>query len=379
MKAETEGPQGKPQNLQGGPLQEALTDLCDRKQLLLLATPYLSFESRFIERVGPDLRIRATMSRNVVRHALAQNALHIRFQWGLSFYAGATRILAYEEGDKTKFLRITAPSLLAPDDLRKAHRVEQVGRSTGALGSQDLDLVRMSLENITVHGIGVFCMEPLPPNGFQVGRRVDISLSLERGPQLKAQGRICHGTGQALGICFTPDLSPQQLEALTPWLEPRLEEAQRRWDDRATLLAHAERAAQPKAPAGGILLVSNDPELQAALTAAAGSHPVRCVQPALAPFKAAMEQQPPYLLVLSITGGMEESHRLRALLESVPRQCPMVLLGSGPDLTNLRVLASALKATLFLDRNTLNSAFFHRLILGLIRKHWNLVEGGGRT
>jgi hypothetical protein len=361
-------------------LQDALSDLCDRKQLLLLATPYLTFESRFIERAGPDLRIRATMSRNVVRHALNQQSLRLRFPWGLTFFAGATRILDYEEGDKAKFLRITAPTVLAPDDLRKAYRVEQVGRSTGALGSQELDLVRISLENISAHGIGVFCMEPLPSTGFQLGRRLNISLSLDHGPHLQATGRICHSTGQSLGLAFTPELAPATLAALNTWLEPRIEEAQRRWDDRATLRAQAERAAQPKEPPGGILLVTSDGDLQAAVTAALnGTQSLRCVPTALAPFKASMEQQPPLVLILGATGGLEESHRLRSMLETVSHTCPVVVLGSGTDMDSMRAFASEIRATLFLDRNTLNSAFFQRLLLGLIRKHWNLLEGGGLT
>jgi hypothetical protein len=361
-------------------LEAALADLCERKQTLLLATPYLSFESRFIERAGPDLRIRATMSRNVVRHALEAHPLRLRFPWGLTFYAGATRILDYEEGDKAKFLRVATPLALVPDDLRKAYRVDQVGRSVGVLGSQDMTLVKFSVEDVSQHGLRVFCMEPLPPYGFQLGRMVDVSLSLEHGPRLKAQARIAHGGGQTLGLCFTPPLEGPQLDALTSWLSPRIVDARRRWHDRAIIRAKAELAVTPKVPPAGILLVSNDVELQAAMAAALGdTQPLICVPPAMAPFRKAMEQAPPLLLVLAVTSGMDENHRLRAILESVPRHCPMVVLGNGPDMKSFRALASELKATLFLDRNTLNSIFFQKMALGLIRKHWNLLEGGADT
>ena len=47
-------------SLQGAALEEALTELCDRRQTLYLATPYFSFESRFLERLGPDLKVRAS-------------------------------------------------------------------------------------------------------------------------------------------------------------------------------------------------------------------------------------------------------------------------------------------------------------------------------
>ena len=366
--------------LLGLALEAALDDLCERKQSMLLATPYLNFESRFIQRAGPDLRIQATMSRNVVRHALGQHPLRLRFPWGLTFYCGPTRVLDYEEDDKTRFLRVAAPTVLMPDDLRKSYRVDHTGRSMGVLGSEDMALVKVSVEDIGQHGLGVYCLERLPLTGFQLGRTVAISLTLDGGPRITAQGRICHGTGQALGLCFNPPLDGAPLEALTGWLRPRLVEAQRRWQDRAEIRTLAERAAQPKVPPAGVLLVSSDTELHEVMAAALdGVQPLTRVPPAMAPYRDAMEQHPPLLMVLAVTGGMDESHRLRAILESVPRECPMVVMGSGSDMKRFRALASELKAALFLDRNTLNSIFFQRLVVGLIRKHWNPLEGGPQT
>jgi hypothetical protein len=364
-----------PRSLHGEALREALEELCERKQSLFLATPYLAWESRFMELTGKDLRVRATMSRNTVRHALDKHPLRMRFPWGLTLFGGPTRVLEYEEAENSRYLRIALPLELAPDDNRQAYRVEQVGRSTGALGSQELKLMRINLDNISTGGIGVFCTEPMPATGFQVGRSVNISLSLEQGPQFQAQGRVCHAAGQNLGLCFTPPLVDEALLNLALWIQPRQDEAQRRWEDRASYLAQAARAAQPKAPPSGILLVSADAELKAALELAlGGSQPLRTVAPALAPFREAMALQPPYLLVFTATGRVEERHRLKTLLDAVAPTCPLVLIGTGADLEPVRALAAEVKARLFLDRSTIPSPFFQRLILGLIRKHWNLIE-----
>ena len=101
---------------------------------------------------------------------------------------------------------------------------------------------------------------------------------------------------------------------------------------------------------------------------------MRWVWPAVAPFREALDLQPPYVLLLPIAGGMEERYRLRSLLEAVPPQCPVVALGMGGNLDQTRALAAELKATLFVDQKTLNSTFFQRLILGLIRKHWPAAD-----
>lgn len=380
MKPETWGLQDRQQILQGPALQAALAELCERKQSLLLATPYLQFESRFIEVVGNSLRVRATMGRQVVRHTLEKNALRLRFPWNLTFFGGPTTVQDYEDGPAGKFLRLSLPQTLGPDDLRKACRVVPGVRCYGVLGSQAMDLVRFTLEDISPFGLGAFCIEPIPATGFQEGRILDVSLTLEHGPVIEAKMRVCHGSGQNRGLSFQPPLEGLALVSLIAWLEPRLAEAQRRWDDRASFWARAERAAQPKAPPGGILLVSSDPELQQAVTQAlAGTQELRTVAPALAPLRDALDLRPPYVLLLASAGGYEESHRLRAMLDNLPRRCPMVILGTGADTAATRILATELKATLFLERNTLQSAFFQRLMLGLIRKHWNLMDGGGAT
>jgi hypothetical protein len=363
-------PSSKQPVLQGAALDEALEDLCARRQTLYLATPYFSFESRFLERIGPDLKIRATMSRNAVQHTLAKAALRLRFPWGLTQLGGPTRVLDYEEAEGGRFLRLAVPPALSRDDQRRACRLERTGRSTGVLGSRDLTLVKCTLESLSTLGTGVFCMEPLPADGFQMGQPLDLSLSLEQGPEIQARARVCHCEGQALGLSFSPPLSGATMDLLTAWLQPRLEAAQRQWEDRASLRSQAERAARPRPAPQGILLASGDPDLRTRVGSALEELPLRWVWPALAPFREALETQPPRVLLLVLSGGMEESHRLRTLLEAVPPQAPMLALGIGSDLDQARALAIELKATLFVDRRTLESNFFKRLVLGLIRKHW---------
>ena len=369
MRPEPE-PQTKREVLQGPALEAAFTELCERRQSLYLATPYLAFESRFIERAEGALRIRATMSRNVVRHTLAQHPLRLRFPWNLTRYGGPVRILDYEDGGASKTLLLSLPPALAPDDQRRGYRLDQVGRSSGTLGSREQALVRYAVENINLWGIGIFCAGPLP-SGFQPGRSVDIALALDQGPVIQGTGRVSHGNGQYLGLAFAPPLAGPALDAHTAWLQPRLAEAQRKWDDRANLRTLVDLAVQPKAAPDGVLLVCGDPQFQAGVAAALGeTPPLRTVFPAMAPFREAMALQPPHLLLLALTGGLEETHRLRTMLESVPPRCPMVALGIGPDLEVTRTLAAELKATLFLDRRATTTPFFRRLVLGLIRKHW---------
>ncbi len=365
-----------PGALEGLLRDEVLEELCTRRQACLLATPYLSFESRMMERVEGELRVRASMSREAAKHALGQQPLKLRFPWGLTFYAGLTRVLGYEQGEQRRTLRLSVPECLEPDEQREAYRLERVGRSPGALGSQGGSLVRISLENLSASGAGVFCMEPIPADGFQTGRLLALSLSLEQGPSLQLTARVCHGQGQYLGLKFEPPPADQAATQLQEWMAPRVEEARRRWENRAELRARAEQAARPKLPPEGVLVITRDgvfaEELGRALE---GLQALRSAPPVMGPFKEALE--PPPLLLLVDTAGAdgEERHRLRGLLEAQPPGCPILVLGRGGDPDSWRPFITELKARLYITWNPDQTPFFRRLVEGLIQRQSGPAEG----
>jgi hypothetical protein len=362
--------QPKPQGAIEGVLRdEILEELCTRRQSCLLATPYLSFESRMMELLEGELRVRATMSREAAKHTLSQQPLKLRFPWGLAFYAGLTRVLGYEQGEQRRTLRLAIPERLGPDELRAAYRLERVGRSQGALGTPSGTILRISLENISPLGAGVFCLEAIPPEGFQTGRAITLALNLDQGPSLNLEARVCHGQGQYLGLRFDPLPKGEEARRLQEWIDPRVVEAQRRWDNRAELRARAEQAAKPKVPPTGILLLGRDEALRQEVSRVMeGLHAVRHCIPVMAPFKEAMETPPLLLLVDTAGADMEERHRLRNLLEAQPPGCPVVVLGRGGDPELWRPLASELKARLYLTWNPDQGFFFQRVVQGLIQR-----------
>jgi len=361
--------EGKPAGtIQGAALQDVLDELCDRKQTVLLATPYLHYESRFLEREGRELKVRATMSRDAVKHALAQHPVRLRFEWALTFFSGATRILRYVQEEDKRHLRIELPSELVVDEPRRALRIDRVSRISGALGSGDGTLLKVTLENLSPLGAGVFSLEAIPTEKFQTGRPLDLSLSLEAGFPFRSSAKICHGSGQSLGLVFQPPLAGRELEKLTEWLAPKTAEARKRWENRAELRARAEQLARPRALPQGVLLLSARPELALQVAAVLEETlPFRSVAPAMAPFKEAMTDPPQLLLVDARTEGMEGRYRLRTLLEAVPVPAPVVVLGSAEDPEGGRLLAAELKAATYLEWNPQQGVFFRRLLQGLIQ------------
>ncbi len=364
-----------PGALEGAHRDEVLAELCTRRQSCLLATPYLSFESRMMELAPDEICVRATMNREAAKHALGQRPFKLRFSWGLTFYSGTTQVLGYGQGEQRRILRLAIPPWLEPDDQRRAFRLDRVGRCLGALGSQEGHLVRLSLENISLQGAGVFCLEPIPLEGFQTGRRLSLALGLEQGPNLRFEARVCHGQGQYLGLRFDPPPGPETSGPLQEWMAPRIVDTQRRWENRAELRAHAEQAARPKLPSAGIGLLTRDQTLVTQLTQALeGLQPLRSAAPAMAPYRETLEP-PPLLLLVDISGADgEERHRLRGLLEGQPPGCPILLLGREGDPDTWRTLVTDLKARLYLTWNPTQTGFFRRLVLGLIQRYGKRPE-----
>jgi hypothetical protein len=312
-----------------------------------------------------------TLGRETVKHVLTPNPLRLRFGWALGFHGAFTQILGYEQEEHRRILRVQMPERLERDEQRRAFRVEQVGRSSGAISSSEDRILRVSLVNLSTHGAGLFMLEPLPTQGFRAGQSLDLSLALDQGPSLNLHGRLCYCEGQSLGLAFHPAPTGACLEQLAAWLEPRELEAQARWENRAELRAMADQAARPKEPPAGILLLtSNAVLLEQVSMVLKEIQPVRAVSPAMGPFKEA-RCQPPLLLLLDAGGAKgEDRHRFRSLLETVPMEGPLVILGDGQDPDGGHQLASDLKAATYLDWNPEQDVFFRRLVRGLIHQYW---------
>lgn len=362
----------------GGPAgqlrDEVLQELCDRKSSALLATPYLSFESRFLERHGDRLRIRAAMGRDVALNTLSRQALRLRFPWDLTIYSGATRILDYEQEEHRRILVVSVPESLEVDEQRKAYRAERVGRSRGSMGSTagaEVSIQTFSLENLSTFGAGVFLGDFRNLEAWLPGSRIQASFELDHGPEFSVSARICHSSGPYLGLEFAPSLEDPTLCRVTQWVETRRVEAQRLWSNRAELRARALEGAKPRMPPSGLLLLSSDallgPQIETALES---MHELRIAPAVMAPYKQALAQ-PPLLLLLDGAGmGSEERRRARTLLEAQPPGCPILVLGRGPGHEQARGLAAELKQASFLEWSPGKGAPLRILTQGLIRKHW---------
>jgi hypothetical protein len=266
---------------------------------------------------------------------------------------------------------VQIPDSFVQDEPRQAFRVGATGASRAVIFIGGDRLLRASLDNLSTQGVSLFVTESLPPEGLIVNRPIRLSLVLEQGPSLDLEGRLVHQDGQLLGVAFEPPPSITAKADLETWLQPKIDEARRRWENRAALRAMADQAARPRSLPEGILVLSREVDLLAQLGDILGDRlALRSCGLALAPLKEALELLPPQVIVVPWKGGgVQARHTIRNLAEAFPAGTPVVVLGLGGDYGG-RELALELKQATYVAWPTAQGAFFSRLLEGLIRKAW---------
>lgn len=372
MKPSFAGPDGAAA-IAGAALLEVLDELCERRAYLQLATPYLSFPAHALERRGEELRLRITLTQDFVTRTLGQQALRIRFPWGLGMAGGPVKVLGYVQEEGKRVLRLQVPAGLGDEDQRGAVRLEPPTPGSVTLSPDGETLVKARVDDLSLLGVRVFALEPLNA-AFVDNHLLQLSLNLELGPRLDAQARLVHQDGQLLGLVFQPPLDPLARAELQAFLLPEYEEARKRWENRAALRAAAEARLKPKAPPEGILLLGRDRALEADLRQLLPEAlPVRLCPPALAPLRDALETPPKLVLLHLPKGGIQERFLLKSLAEALPAATPTVVLGAAA-VSGGRELAADLKAATYVEWNPAQAVFFSRLLQGLVRKHWGAPE-----
>ena len=358
-----------PGALDGAALKAVLTELGERKEHALLATPYLSVESRVLE-VGPEaLKMLSPFPKETAQRTLGEHPLRLRVPWKLSMLAGPVFLNGFGQEDRRRWILLERPPWLIPDEQRAQPRCDLLGRSYFTITTEELFQFRGSLENLSLGGALVMLQEQPPPWVFSPGRVVELGLRLDQGPALKVNVRLGHGDFPRVGLAFQSP-SPELLGALDAWLKPRLAESLRRWENRRELRAQAEAAAKARAVANraeGILIIGSQLMAEEVAEGMEGLGALKVGPAAVAPLKRLLNRPPQAVILQVVKGDMEERYRLRGLWQTLGLNCPLVVLGTGQTGCAQEV-AQELQADSSLQWDPGKSRFLGRLVLGLIKR-----------
>ena len=356
-------------------IAEIFLRACERRELLILVTPYLRFESSFLRVEGGDLHVAATMGREDAVFGLRSEDLKIRFPHGVSFLEAATQLKGFGMVDGRRTLRITLPAILQEEDHRGSYRVDRVGRVLVTFSTPKFDLLTGTLVDISTTGARIFSTRDFGEGELQVGEDMAITVQLTDLIRINTRVKLRHVRNRTFGVEYRPQLDDHILHPLSRWVFERREEDLDRIARRGV-----ETAAAPEVgrlvtrPPTGLVLVSADAALEATLQDLLGGlQPLTRIAPTMAALRQAYNQRPALVLYHVPNLSLDTRRRLKPMVESLQGRVPFLLLGTLVDGGALLELGSELRAAVSIVFNPERGTFFQRLVQGVLRRTY---EGG---
>lgn len=348
---------------------------CERRELLILVTPYLRFESSFVKVEGAEVHAAATMGREDATFGLRNASLRMRFPHGVSFLEGATEMKGFGMQDGRRTLRLALPETLTEEDHRGAYRVDRVGRVPVTFSTPKYELLLGNLVDISTTGAGIYSTRDFQDGELEPGQDMAVTIPLTEAIRINTKVRLRHVHGRTFGVEFRPQLDDRVLNPLSRWVfEKREEDLERVARRGVEIVVPGEVGKVSVGRPAGLLLVSGDADLEATLqTLLGGLQPLRRVPPTMAALKEALNQRPAMVLYHVPNLGLDERRRLRPMVEAFQGRVPLLLLGTGVEGGALLELGSEVKAAVSIVFHPDRSVFFQRLVQGVLRRTY---EGG---
>lgn len=352
-------------------IQEILAQACARKEMVILATPYLRFESAFVGIKDGELHVLATMDREDAAFGLRTPDLLIRFPEGLGFLEAPVAMVGLGILDGRRTLRLALPKVVRENDLRDAYRVERVGRVVVTYGTPKGDILQASLVDISTTGARLHAQMDLDPTRFPPGAPLVLSIPLSEDLRIEARARVRHLGARSIGLEFHPPLPRPMGDPLSRWIFRHREEDRERLAQRQELHDRSQRKTLPGQELDqGILFLSPDAVLEETLRDIL--QPIQsltrlpCSAQAL---KDGLLSQPP-LVIFHVTGTtLDERRRLKGLVELAVGKVPILLLGTQVDGSTLFELSGEVKASSAMVWSPARAIFLQRLVQGILRRH----------
>ena len=348
---------------------------CGRRELLILVTPYLRFESSFVRVDGSEFHVVATMGQEDATFGLRSAGLKIRFPHGVSFLEAPTEMKGFGMYDGRRTLRLRIPDLLQEEDHRGSYRVDRVGRIPVTFSTPKYDLIVGTLVNVSTTGARIYSSRDFMEGELEPGQEMAVTIQVTDQIRINTKVKLRHVQGRTFGVEYRPQLDEQVLHPLSRWVFEKREE---------DLERIAQRGVETAAPAGaikvvtsrpaGLVLVSGDAVLEETLQGLLGGlQPLKRVPPTMAALKDALNLRPALVLYHLPSLSLDERRRLKPMVESIQGRVPFLLLGTGIEGGALLELGTELKAAVSIVFNPERGTFFQRLVQGVLRRTY---EGG---
>ncbi len=351
-------------------VRKVLAVACGSRELMILVTPYMRFETNFLGLDAEALQVRVTMSAEEATYGLRSPELHFRFPHNTRFLDGRTRMLGFGLLEGRRTLRLAVPKTLQDDELRRAYRVERVGKVPVTFSTPRFELKSGLLLNISTMGARLLALQEPLEALLKAEDIIAVSIPLAEGIHIDNRAIVRWVQGKTVGVEFQPTLASEVLTPLSRWVFQHREEEK---DRVGTFFVDAPL---PGGQTPGMVLVSASQEMEDTLRELlVGLPPLKRVGASVQAVKEILATGPTLVFFHIPEAGLDARRRLKMLVEVLGGKIPFVLLGTQVENSVLFDLGNEHKAAAVYDLGSKPGSFFLRLVQGILRRHPGKAEG----
>jgi hypothetical protein len=358
-------------------IRQFLLEACAKKELLIIITPYLKFESNFVHFDGHEVHVKTVTGGEDALNILNVSELQLRFPNKMEHLETTTRFIGLGSFEGSKTIRFARPHSISVSDGRKSERITALENAHADLTLKDKRKVRADVADLSAEGAKLVLSVDLPHGDVETGERITASLYLPNDISFTTTAIVRHMEYKTIGIEFSSDISHSVIDSISRWAFREKEMELERMSGHADLsaLAEATAAAIDQLDKAGILLVTRDDELDSELGGVLGQNwKYYRILPAGVLMNDALTRRP-HLIILHIANDhFAETMLMRSLSESIPSNVPILLLGTGVNSDSLMNVGRECKAISFMLWVPNKALFLQRLVLGIMRKYYSKGE-----
>jgi hypothetical protein len=367
-------------------IRSVFEEACAKRALLILTTQYLKIESNFVHLDGNEVYAKTATGGEDALLILHIHEIKLRFPYKLNFMEATSKLigLGFHEGHKA--IKFALPEAISVNDGRTSSRIEDLGGAYATFTSKGSRLVKADVINISHTGARLSLSDDLPFQDLKANDKIMLSIYMPDDLSINNRAVVRHREHRVFGVEFTPDLPESDQEALSNWAFRKRE---KELEAEAALEAHdavtadlgidtSDDATPEKGSnwsEGGILLITRDNDLDAALSKSlGGDRKFFRVQPNLEHLSLALIGKP-HLVILHVTdSSLQERQLLESLVDEIPSVVPVLLLGTGIYYEVLFELGKEWEVVSTISWMPEKSFFLQRLVLGILRSRYDKVE-----
>jgi hypothetical protein len=365
-------------------IRSIFEDVCAQRGLTILVSQYMKFEGKFVHLDGNEVHARTNDGGEDALCILRVNDLNLRFPHKHVFMEANTKLIGLGMHEGAKTIRFALPAAVSEMGGRKSHRITDLEGSHATLSLKNGRLIKAGLADLSITGTKLALLEDLPPAEFKVKERIMLSIFVNKKISINSGAILRHVGYRSLALEFDPELPESVSDALSNWIFEKREGKPKPTVPQGGISTNADVAIEAGETTnadeddnveGGILLISRDDGLNLVLKKLLGEDRPYCrVKTEIEPLRKKIPRNPHLVILHLADSGMDEIKLLQSLVEAIPADLPILLLGTNVKFETLFELGNGWKVLSSISWMLEKGPFLQRLVLGVLRSRYGLTE-----